>query len=175
MTAIPRKLSQWFDKLDLTYAVRNLTRDFANGFLVAEIISRVYEGDVDIYQYYNGLRMEKRQDNWERIEKILKKRGFTISRGDWEPIMHRAKGASLEFLKRLYAFVTGDDKPIETSTKQREYTPYYMKPTATLLMRNTELNRIVDDDQRFEEKVDVLKAHYSRSRTEKQSLSRLIC
>lgn len=103
--AIPRKLAKWFDKLDLTYAVRNLSRyivfnqrDFCNGFLVAEILSRKFP-DIDIYQFYNGLAMEKRRDNWTRVIAFLQKKGKTFRQDEWQPVMHLAKGAALYFLK----------------------------------------------------------------------------
>ena len=172
MTQIPRKLSQWFDKLDLTYAVRNLTNDFANGFLVAEILSRSasISRDIDIYQFYNESSLEKRRDNWQRLQKILKKHHFELQTHEWEPIIHRAKGSALAFLKRLYTHLTGDDHLHDTNASEKKNVPYYMKPTATLLMKNNELNRIVDNDERFEEKVGVLKNFYANSRVEKQRL-----
>lgn len=97
---IPREISKWFDKLDLTYSVRNLTRDLANGFVVAEILSRKYPGKVDIYQFYNGLEIEKRKNNWERIAEILKKQNsnHTITKLDYEPVMYLKKGAALEMI-----------------------------------------------------------------------------
>lgn len=112
--AIPREVSKWFDKLDLTYSVRNLTRDLANGFVVAEIISR-HIADVDIYQFYNGLDIEKRKNNWSRIAEILKsdkhkdkdkketnKYGpLNITNLDYEPVIFLKKGAALDMIIRL--------------------------------------------------------------------------
>jgi len=64
-----------------------------------------------------------------------------------------------------------DDQIIETRKLKKKRTPYYLTPTATLLMKNTELNRIVDNEKRFSEKVTVLKDHYARSRVQKANLS----
>ena len=86
--AIPREVTKWFDKLDLTYSVRNLTRDLANGFVIAEILSRYYPKEVDIYQFYNGLQMEKRKNNWARIVDILNKHGLNITGLDYKPVMY---------------------------------------------------------------------------------------
>lgn len=38
-------------------------------------------------------------------------------------------------------------------------------------MKDTELNRIIDNKERFNEKVSVLRYHYAKARAEKQDLS----
>jgi hypothetical protein len=59
---------------------------------------------------------------------------------------------------------------IETKKKDTRVKPYYMKPTASMRMKDRELCRIVDDELRFSEKVEVLKFHYAKSRADKQKL-----
>lgn len=49
-----------------------------NGFIVAEILSRYYPKEVSIYSYDNGLKLAKKQDNWEQIAKLLAKKDFTL-------------------------------------------------------------------------------------------------
>ena len=62
---IPREIAKWLDSLDLAYQVRNFRRDLANGFIIAEILSRYYPKEVRIYTYYNDNHSSKRKDNWE--------------------------------------------------------------------------------------------------------------
>lgn len=59
-TTLPREIIKWLDKLDLTYSVRNVRRDLANGFIVAEILSRKWPKEVNIYSFSNGLKKERR-------------------------------------------------------------------------------------------------------------------
>lgn len=62
---IPREIIKWLDSLDLTYQVKNVRRDLANGFVVAEILSRYYPKEINTGSIDNGLKRERRKDNWE--------------------------------------------------------------------------------------------------------------
>lgn len=66
---MPREIFKWLDSLDLSFAVKNPRVDLANGYIIAEMLSRYFPKEVDIYTYYNNLARDKRHNNWEQIQK----------------------------------------------------------------------------------------------------------
>mmetsp|Transcript_18548 Transcript_18548/g.16142 ORF Transcript_18548/g.16142 Transcript_18548/m.16142 type:complete len:116 (+) Transcript_18548:28-375(+) len=105
MAHLPREVIHWLDRLDLAYSVRNCRRDLANGFIVAEILSRYFPKEINIYSYDNGLKNSKKLDNWQRISKILKAKDLEIPKEEFEPVVYYAKGAAELVLKKLYEFL----------------------------------------------------------------------
>lgn len=103
---LPRELLRWTQSLDLSYAVKNVKRDFCNGFLIAEIFSRYYPQDVEMHTFDNGSRNMTRNDNWEQLYKILNRRGLSVTRMDIDPVVKQVPGAAIMILTKLYQFLT---------------------------------------------------------------------
>lgn len=68
-SSLPREVLQWLDGLDLSYSLRNPKMDLANGFLVAEILTRRYPNELSILTFYNAQRKDRKIDNWQQIQK----------------------------------------------------------------------------------------------------------
>ena len=62
-----RDVLRWLQSLDLAYSVRSVRRDFANGFLVAEILSRYYS--VPLHAFDNGSTLAVKKDNWDQVRR----------------------------------------------------------------------------------------------------------
>lgn len=49
MITYPRELHLWLQSLNLTYKINNPKRDLSNGWVIAEIFSRHYPDEIEMY------------------------------------------------------------------------------------------------------------------------------
>merc|ERR1719330_555861 len=100
---LPREVLKWLQSLDLSFTVKNPKRDFANGFLTAEILSRYYPKEINMNCFENGTRLASKVDNWEQIYKFIrKKEELPIPKQHFDPVIHCADGAAVAFILHLY-------------------------------------------------------------------------
>ncbi|TMW68246.1 hypothetical protein Poli38472_005714 [Pythium oligandrum] len=155
-----RELLRWIQSLDLAYSIKNVKRDFSNGFLVAEIMSRYYDKDVSMHSYDNGIGIKVKKDNWDQLHKIFSRVSDLeplTSRVDIEAVIHCQNGAAVAFLTKLYQCLTkrtiqpiaapsaaatggggGRTQPtpaVKSGLDPMEDIPPYAKPTGTALIR----------------------------------------
>ena len=165
---LPRELAKWLQSLDLSYKVKNLSRDLSNGFSIAEILSRypvpfATNLPYDVTNYYrvnmqefsNGISFSERATNWNHIKKILKDKYHMQYPEDLpDKVQNQAPNAALDFLIILYKFLTRKNinitNKIDETEKYKNYNefqllPSYMRPTTNLLIRDNETQRIKDD------------------------------
>jgi Domain of Unknown Function (DUF1042). len=63
MGAIPREVLKWLHSLDLVYSIKNPRRDFANGFLIAEIFSKFFPQEIKMHSFDTGLGIASKLSN----------------------------------------------------------------------------------------------------------------
>ena len=71
---LPREVLKWIQSLDLAYSVKNVRRDFANGFLVTRSCLGTIPGTLAC-SFDNGDAAMKKKDNWAQLLRLFRKLG----------------------------------------------------------------------------------------------------
>jgi len=171
-TAIPREVHIWLQSLNLTYKIHNPKRDLANGWVFAEILSRYHPDQVEMYQFDNGFKLEKKRNNWEHLQKFFKRNAIGVTVADWDPVMHCAPQAAYELLKKFYTLLTerevhDDLQPIQEQYRQDAQDPEYAKATIAKKMKERELARIPDEKVQQDMAKTVITSHNEMLRTDR--------
>eukprot|EP01063_Lacrimia_lanifica_P037925 TRINITY_DN7942_c0_g3_i1.p1 TRINITY_DN7942_c0_g3~~TRINITY_DN7942_c0_g3_i1.p1 ORF type:complete len:749 (+),score=293.44 TRINITY_DN7942_c0_g3_i1:92-2338(+) len=175
MASLPREVLKWVQSLDLSYSLKNPKRDFSNGFLVAEILSKYWKG-VPMHSIDNGTAVRIKKDNWETINKILVAKNVAIPREMVDGVILAKDNAAVEFVCELYTLLTARKlqilPPIEVADHKP---PPFAKPNAATLMREMANTAAVDqvigdlDLQKKEERATAtLEKHAHEHQKEKQ-------
>ena len=85
-----------------------MERDFANGYLFAEILHRYFPGEVSMHSFdKNASSVHKKRDNWSVLLKPLKKAGFDVATREWEAICAAEDGAAVAFVGKMHRRLAG--------------------------------------------------------------------
>eukprot|EP00762_Andalucia_godoyi_P002821 ANDGO_04399.mRNA.1 hypothetical protein GUITHDRAFT_163395 len=172
MAGLPREILKWLQSLDLSYSVKNVKRDFSNGFLVAEIFSRYFPSDVQMHSFDNGIALKKRLDNWTLLYKFFRKRGIDIDWTECESVVHSKPDAAVPFIAHVYSILTNKQIQIKPPSFEAEVdVPAFALPTASTTVKaaltNSELASHPDNQYAPQRSAVVLGEHYQQLKNEK--------
>jgi len=84
----------WIDEIEgLTRDKKNITRDFADGVMLAEVLHSFMPSKVELHNYQNASSKKAKLTNWQTInKKVLQKIGVDIPENVMEAIVCRVQG-----------------------------------------------------------------------------------
>ena len=150
---LPREVLKWIQSLDLAYSVKNVRRDFSNGFLVAEIVSRYFSSEISMHSFDNGDAAMKKKDNWAQLLKLFRKLGLPhlITETEANLVACLEDGAAVKFLSKLYEELTQRRLQIVTKKPDPNRVPGYAKSMALNKMRKAfDINNIGENSSQLD-------------------------
>ena len=79
----------WIDQIPLSRSKKNISRDFSDGLLIAEVVRHFIPKIVDLHNYPSANSVAQKANNWKILNfKIFKKLGFQVSKSDVEKIIN---------------------------------------------------------------------------------------
>lgn len=129
--SLPRDVLKWVQGLDLSSSVKNPRRDFSNGFLVAEVLSRYFPKEISMHSFDTGLQESRKLNNWSLIDKLLRKKNIDISEGMWREVVAAKEGAAVDLVCRLYSSLTGKDPVVAPKKLPSVAPPPFSRDTAS--------------------------------------------
>ncbi|XP_006970975.3 spermatogenesis-associated protein 4 [Peromyscus maniculatus bairdii] len=146
---LSRTVLRWLQELDLSFFPRNITRDFSNGYLVAEIFCIYYPWHLRLSSFENGTSLKVKLDNWAQIEKFLAKRNLKLPKELIHGTIHCKPGVPEILIQEVYTLLTHR----EIRSIQEDYpnfTDYSYQMRLPLVPRST-LSKSIKDNIRLSE------------------------
>ena len=162
--SFPRALIKWLQSLNLSCSIRDLRRDFINGYVIAEVISIHQKNVVVLPSYSNSHSTIAKKDNWLQLERVFQKIGFDAKPSEYSQIKDGDMNQLIVLMTKLCKFLT--NKTVEVSHKRKlidSKTKTYLLTETGLENINLE-NRLLPNDYKLIDK----SLAYNKDRTRTQ-------
>lgn len=135
-----RDLYAWVDSIPLSRPKRNISRDFSDGVLVAEVIRHFFPKYVDIHNFQSCNKIEGKRNNWQLLNwKVFSKFSFKLTDDVVESLVNAQPGTIEKLLLLLRSkfrehetgFNTNGNE-LPTSQSSRVVLPSVVTPTSNL-------------------------------------------
>ncbi|XP_041463054.1 spermatogenesis-associated protein 4-like [Lytechinus variegatus] len=136
-TKLPRDVLKWIQSLDLTSPVRNVKKDFSNGYLVAEIFSWYYPQDITMHSYDNCSGIQGKLGNWSLLRTFFKKKNIDIPNQLIDGTIHSRPDAAELLVQYLYTNLTNRKLKRLALDRDIDFTDHHYQQTLPIHARNT--------------------------------------
>ena len=149
---------EWVDSIPLSRQKKNISRDFNDGVLLAEMIKYHYPRLVDLHNYPNASSTKAKLVNWETLnKKVLKKLGVKINKNEINDIINSRPNAIENLLGRLYQVIHGLPQE-STNSKKNENFQNNNNVLRNKQMNNQMMNNINDNNMNNDETAELINA-----------------
>jgi len=159
--------------MDLSFPIRNIKRDFSNGFMISEILHWYYPSEIYSYSFEMATSVMKKERNWNLLEAFFTKKKLKIPHECKLGVMHVKPGAAEQLLCSLYMLLTNkkldflpEDQKERTIFNDRPYQkqlPMFARATATLAIKtNLKVSETITENrlENIEKAHGILVQHY---------------
>lgn len=137
MTSLTRDVHKWLQSLDLTFPVRNVRRDFSNGYLVAEVFSWYFPQDIQMHSYNNCSGLAGKLGNWSQLQTFFKRRSIDIPQELIDGTLHCRPDAAELLVQFLYTKLTNRKIKRLALNRDIDFTDHHYQLTLPMHARNT--------------------------------------
>ncbi|KYN05277.1 PREDICTED: sperm flagellar protein 1-like [Cyphomyrmex costatus] len=108
-----KELIEWIDGIPFSRPARNLTRDFSDAVLTAEVLKLYYPRHVELHNYVPANSINTKKENWKMLNrKVLVKLDMKLSSDTIHQLANGSQGAIEKLLTKLRVKVLRDDVEI---------------------------------------------------------------
>ena len=143
---------EWVDSIPLSRQKKNISRDFNDAVLFAEMIKYHYPRLVDLHNYPSASSTKAKIINWETLnKKVLAKIGLKLGKNEIDDLVRSKPNAIENLLGRLYNIINGKPQLNNVSSKK-----YHLNNNANNMsnnsnvLRNNNNNIIINNEETAE-------------------------
>ena len=113
---------EWVDSIPLSRQKKNISRDFNDAVLLAEMIKYHYPRLVEMHNYPSACSTKQKLSNWNTLNaKVLKKLGLKISKEEINDVMTSKPNAIENLLAKVYRVIHGIPQESKKPQKADSY------------------------------------------------------
>ena len=133
---------EWVDSIPLSRQKKNISRDFNDAVLFAEMIKYHYPRLVDLHNYPSASSTKAKIINWETLnKKVLNKIGLKLGKNEIDDLVRSKPNAIENLLGRLYNIINGKPQMNNISSKK-----YHLNNNVNNMNNNSNVLRNNNDN-----------------------------
>ena len=148
---------EWVDSIPLSRQKKNISRDFNDAVLFAEMIKYHYPRLVDLHNYPSASSTKAKIINWETLnKKVMAKIGLKLGKNEIDDLVRSKPNAIENLLGRLYNIINGKPQLNNVSSKKNDLNnnANNMSNNSNVLRNNN--NNIIINNEEISELINAI-------------------